>query len=131
METKEQRLAAFSSGKHRVLVSKPSICGFGLNWQHCANMAFVGVTDSFESYYQAIRRCWRFGQTRPVDVHVFASDKEGAVVANLRRKEAEAKAMAEAMAEETRASVVAQVRGNERVSNAHEALASVKLPMFI
>jgi hypothetical protein len=131
METKEQRLAAFSSGQHRVLISKPSICGFGLNWQHCANMAFVGVTDSFESYYQAIRRCWRFGQTRPVDVHVFASDKEGAVVANLRRKEAEAKAMAEAMAEETRASVIAQVRGNERVSNAHEAMASVKLPMFI
>ena len=68
VEVKEQRLADFAAGRIRVLVSKPSICGFGLNWQHSARMAFVGVTDSFESYYQAVRRCWRFGQKR--DVHV-------------------------------------------------------------
>jgi glutamine synthetase len=77
------------------LVSKPSICGFGLNWQHSARMAFVGVTDSFESYYQAVRRCWRFGQKRDVHVHVFASSAEGAVVANLRRKERDAMEMAD------------------------------------
>ena len=58
-------------------------------------MAFVGVTDSFESYYQAVRRCWRFGQKRDVHVHIFASSAEGAVVANLRRKERDALAMAE------------------------------------
>ena len=85
-DVKEQRLHDFAHGKIQVLVSKPSICGFGLNWQHCARMAFVGVTDSFEAYYQAVRRCWRFGQQRPVDVHVFASQQEGAVVANLRRE---------------------------------------------
>ena len=64
-EVKERRLHDFAHGKIRVLVSKPSICGFGLNWQHCNHMAFVGVTDSFEAYYQAVRRCWRFGQIKP------------------------------------------------------------------
>jgi hypothetical protein len=53
-----------------VLVSKPSICGWGLNWQHAARMAFVGVTDSYEAYYQAVRRCWRFGQTRTSRPHL-------------------------------------------------------------
>ena len=73
VKVKEQRLTDFAAGKFRVLVSKPSICGFGLNWQHASHMAFVGVTDSFEAYYQAVRRCWRFGQKRDVHVHVFAS----------------------------------------------------------
>lgn len=91
-DEKERRLADFAAGRIRVLVTKPSIAGFGLNWQHCARMAFVGVTDSFESYYQAVRRCWRFGQKRDVHVHVFASSAEGAIVANLKRKERDAMA---------------------------------------
>ena len=77
-------------------------------------MAFVGVTDSFEAYYQAVRRCWRFGQQRPVDVHVFASQQEGAVVANLRRKEADARAMADAMAAETLEAVRENILGAPR-----------------
>lgn len=96
-ESKEDRLARFSSGDIRVLVTKPSIAGFGLNWQHCANVAFVGLSDSWESYYQAVRRCWRFGQTEPVQVHVITSDIEGAVVENIKRKEADATAMSEEM----------------------------------
>jgi hypothetical protein len=131
IEEKEDRLRSFARGATRVLVSKPSICGFGLNWQHCANMAFVGVTDSFESYYQAVRRCWRFGQTRPVNVHVFASDKEGAIVANLRRKEIDAAEMAQAMSAETMASVHAQVMGRARSSNEHNASKRVGIPTFL
>ena len=100
-EFKERTLLEFAHGKLRVLISKPSICGFGLNFQAATNQAFVGVTDSFEAYYQAVRRSWRFGQKSPVNVHVFASNQEGAVVANLRRKEAIANAMADAMAAET------------------------------
>ena len=61
---KENLLHKFSRGEARVIVSKPKICGFGLNWQHCRNVAFVGIDDSFEKYYQAIRRCYRFGQSR-------------------------------------------------------------------
>lgn len=99
IETKEERLDDFSAGKTRVLVSKSSISGFGLNWQHCARVAFVGVTDSYESYYQAVRRCWRFGQKRPVDVHLFASEAEGAVARNMDRKGKAADSMAEDMRE--------------------------------
>ena len=93
-DTKRRVLLDFAEGRVRVLITKPSIAGFGMNWQHCARMAFVGVSDSWEQYYQAVRRCWRFGQTRAVDVHVIAADTEGAVVANLQRKDAQADEMA-------------------------------------
>jgi superfamily II DNA or RNA helicase len=104
----------FQSGRIRVLVTKPSIAGFGLNWQHCHQMAFVGLTDSWEQYYQATRRCWRFGQTHSVDVHCIAADTEGAVVANLRRKDEEADQMAKAMAEHTREAVAEALHGQPR-----------------
>jgi superfamily II DNA or RNA helicase len=130
-EVKEQRLADFAAGKFRVLVSKPSICGFGLNWQHSARMAFVGVTDSFEAYYQAVRRCWRFGQKRDVHVHVFASSSEGAVVANLKRKERDATAMAESLSQETRDAVMQEVTGTTRQTNIHNASKRVTVPAFL
>lgn len=130
-EVKERRLHDFAHGKIRVLVSKPSICGFGLNWQHCARMAFVGVTDSFEAYYQAVRRCWRFGQTRPVDVHVFASQQEGAVVANLRRKESDARAMAESMAAETMDAVRENIIGRAKETNIYNPSARIRVPQFL
>lgn len=94
---KEARLIGFADGRTRILVTKPSIAGFGLNWQHCANVAFVGLSDSWEQYYQAVRRCWRFGQTKPVKVHVITADIEGAVLANIKRKEADAERMATEM----------------------------------
>jgi hypothetical protein len=96
-EDKESRMFGFSEGKHRVLISKPSICGWGMNWQHCANAAFVGLSDSWEQWYQAIRRIWRFGQTREVNCHVITSEAEGAVVRNIQRKEADAARMAKEM----------------------------------
>lgn len=130
-DVKEQRLHDFANGKIRVLVSKPSICGFGLNWQHCARMAFVGVTDSFEAYYQAVRRCWRFGQKHPVDVHVFASQQEGAVVANLRRKEADARAMADAMASETMIAVRENILGRSKDTNPYHPIAPMRVPSFL
>jgi superfamily II DNA or RNA helicase len=92
-EEKEAALTAFSAGDARAIVTKPSIAGWGLNWQHCANVAFAGLSDSYEQYYQAVRRCWRFGQTRPVDVVIVASNREQAVLENVRRKEAQAQAM--------------------------------------
>lgn len=130
-DVKEQRLADFAAGRIRVLVSKPSICGFGLNWQHAARMAFVGVTDSFESYYQAVRRCWRFGQKRDVHVHVFASTAEGSVVANLKRKERDAIAMAESLGAETRDAVMQAVTGTVRNTNTHNAGRNVAVPAFL
>lgn len=78
-EQKEERLTAFSTGAVRIIVTKPSVAGFGLNWQHCARVAFVGLSFSYESFYQAVRRCWRFGQTRPVSVHIACADTEESI----------------------------------------------------
>lgn len=130
-DVKEQRLADFAAGRIRVLISKPSICGWGLNWQHCARVAFVGVTDSFEAYYQAVRRCWRFGQTREVQVHIFASELEGSVVANLRRKESDALAMAESLSAETRDAVRAEVLGQSRHFNHYMPTSPISAPAWL
>lgn len=90
---KEKTLNDFATGKLRVLVSKPSIAGFGMNFQTCHNVLFVGLSDSYEAFYQAIRRCWRFGQTKSVNCHVLCADSDGAVVENIRRKDAQSTEM--------------------------------------
>lgn len=94
---KEETITSFISGELPVLITKASIAGFGLNLQHCHNMAFVGITDSFEDYYQAIRRCYRFGQTKPVNVHLFLSDAEILILENLKRKESQHREMSTQM----------------------------------
>lgn len=85
-EQKESGLSAFSTGAERVLITKPSIAGWGLNWQHCARVAFVGLSFSYEAFYQAVRRCWRYGQIRPVDVHVACAETEEAIWQTIVRK---------------------------------------------
>ncbi len=96
-EAKEEALSAFSEGRARVLVTKPSIAGFGMNWQHCSNVAFVGLSHSYEQYYQAVRRCWRYGQERPVDVHIVATELDESVVANVLRKASDREALADGL----------------------------------
>ena len=86
-EVKTKNMMAFTNGELRVLISKPKICGYGMNWQHCARMAFVGLDDSFEKFYQAVRRCHRFGQKRQVNVHLFTAENEGQILENIKRKE--------------------------------------------
>jgi hypothetical protein len=89
-EAKADAFIGFADRQIRVLITKPSMAGFGLNWQHCARMAFVGLGDSYESYYQSIRRCYRYGQTRVVDTHIVLSELEAQIAWNVRRKEQEA-----------------------------------------
>lgn len=96
-DDKAEALEAFQDGAIRVLVTKPQIAGFGMNFQQCHRMIFVGLNDSYEAYYQAIRRCWRFGQTEPVDVHIVVSPLERQIVENVRRKESEASSTTEAL----------------------------------
>lgn len=129
--TKERALADFAAGRVRVLVTKPKIAGFGLNWQHCRRVGFIGVTDSFEAYYQAIRRCWRFGQRREVYAYLFCSELEGAVRANLERKERDALAMAAQLSAETAAAVRSEVLGQQRQSNAYSNHQTLQLPRFM
>lgn len=130
-EVKEKRLQDFAAGRIRVLITKASIAGWGLNWQHCAHVAFVGVTDSWEAYYQAVRRCWRFGQQREVQVHIYASEQEGSIVANLKRKEADAKAMGDALATEVLDSVKSELFGQTRESNEYKPRQAMNLPSFL
>lgn len=98
IEAKEETLAAFADGDVRVLITKPSICGFGLNWQHCARMAFVGRSFSYESWYQAVRRCWRFGQSREVQAHVIVAEGEDQIGRVIDRKADDHTRMKAAMA---------------------------------
>lgn len=113
-EEKAKRLLDFSNGNIRVLVTKPSIAGYGMNWQHCHNVAFVGLSDSYEQFYQAVRRCWRFGQKNPVDCHLIISSAEGAVLQNVKRKEDDAKRMAENMVKHMKDLTSDAIKGLQR-----------------
>ena len=94
---KEQKLAAFSTGQCRVIITKPDIAGFGMNWQHCRNVAFVGLSYSYEKFYQAVRRSYRFGQTQTVHVHVVSSEVETAIESTVRAKQDDHRLMQSAM----------------------------------
>lgn len=93
IEWKEKAFSDFALGKLKRLVTKPSMGGFGMNWQVCHNVVFVGLSDSYEQFYQAIRRCWRFGQTNPVTVHIVISNQESVVLSNIKKKEQHAQEM--------------------------------------
>ena len=130
-ELKKERLLGFCRGRPPILVSKPSIAGYGMNWQHCARMVFVGLTDSFEQIYQAVRRCWRFGQMRPVDAHFVVSELEGNVLQNIRRKEAAYNAMQDAMAAHMRDLIHDQVFGTARKFTPYEPTVPMELPQWM
>ena len=128
---KERKLKDFSEGRIRVLVTKPRIAGFGMNWQHCNATGFVGLSDSFEQVYQAIRRFWRFGQMRQVDVTFISASTEGAVLANLKRKEAEADRMGAAMVAEMSDLSSELVHGSTRDLDAYAPTIPMTIPDWI
>lgn len=101
-DEKERKIISFSEGEKRIIISKSSITGFGLNWQHCARQAFVGLSFSYESYYQAVRRSWRFGQKRPVHIHIACADTERSIYDTVTRKAEDHGAMKDAMAKAMR-----------------------------
>jgi len=96
---KEAGMLGFSDGSVHILVSKPSICGFGMNWQNCHRIIFCGLSDSYEQFYQAIRRCWRFGQKHEVDVYVIIGEAETTILNNIQRKQANHDLMSSEMLE--------------------------------
>lgn len=111
---KEESMMGFSDGSIKILVTKPKIAGFGMNWQHCSNVIFMGLSDSYESYYQAVRRCWRFGQKNKVNVHIITADIEGNVVKNIKRKEHDALLMYQKMVNNMADISSNEIRGLER-----------------
>lgn len=96
---KEEKLKAFSNQEYQMIITKPDIAGFGLNWQHCPNQIFVGVSYSFEKTYQALRRSYRFGQQSDVNVHMVYAETEGNILAILKEKQTKFKEMQLAMNE--------------------------------
>ena len=114
-EVKTKHMMDFTHGTLRVLISKPKICGYGMNWQHCARMAFVGLDDSFEKFYQAVRRCYRFGQKRNVHVHVFTAENEGQILANIKRKELQHHEMSANMVEHMKDIMNKELAGTENI----------------
>lgn len=130
-ETKTKNLLGFSKNTPRILVSKPSIAGRGMNWQHCNRMVFVGLNDSFEQLFQSVRRCWRFGQSREVHCYLIASDLEGAVVSNLQAKERKYEEMAASMASHMTDLCVAHLRGGRNAVSTYEPTKTMRLPKWL
>lgn len=128
---KEKVLCDFTDGKIKCLVTKPLIAGHGLNWQVCNNMIFVGLSDSAEQIYQATRRCWRFGQDKEVFSHIVVSDKEGAVVENIKRKEAQMVEMQKQLIKFTRQINEKNIRLAQKENEYYNPTIEIKLPEFV
>lgn len=127
-EFKSRSMLDFSEGKLKCLITKPKIAGYGMNWQNCRSMIFVGLSDSFEAYYQAVRRCWRFGQKNNVDVYIIISAREGAVKENIERKQAENERMKDHLIELTRDITKRELTAQCRVSTPYSAVVEMRLP---
>ena len=130
-EYKENAMNGFTEGVNRVLVSKPSIAGWGMNWQQCNTVIFVGLSDSFEAYYQAVRRCWRFGQKRPVTVYIIISEAEGCVKQNIERKQADAQRMTRELVKFTKDILSAEIRHTTRMSESYVTVERMSIPRWI
>ena len=128
---KEEYLIGFSHGDVDRLVTKPSIAGFGLNWQRCHNMIFVGLSDSYEMLYQAIRRCWRFGQDHAVNVYIVTSEAEGAVRENIQRKDEQCKAMIAEMISHTKEILAEDIRSTFRMTDSYDPQVEMIIPDWL
>lgn len=131
VDTKTRRIMAFTRGATRGIITKSSIAGFGLNWQHCHRMIFAGMDDSFEKYYQAVRRCYRFGQTQSVSVHIITADTEGAVKENIERKQAQSDAMAAEMVAHMRNITKKQIQGATTGTEVYRPTVPIVIPAWI
>ncbi len=131
MNDKESRLLSFQHGNEHCLITKPSIAGFGMNFQHTHNQVFVGLDDSFEKFYQAIRRQYRFGQKREVNAHVVISDGEGAIKENIERKQQQHNEMSNEMVSHMRKFMQIEVIGAKIEKTVYDPQISMELPSWI
>lgn len=130
-EHKESSMLGFADGSIKYLVSKPSICGFGMNFQKCHNMIFCGLSDSYEKFYQAVRRCYRFGQKSEVNVYVIISQKEMAVLNNIKRKQLQHERMSQNMIEKTSDILKGQIHSTVRITEDYIATETVRIPKWV
>ncbi len=127
---KSSSMLNFSNGEIKCLVTKPKIAGFGMNWQNCHNMIFTGLSDSYEQFYQALRRCWRFGQWHEVNVYIIISAKEGCVKQNIERKQKDFLKMQSQMTELTKEITKKELKRTCRISTPYEPHTKMVLPKW-
>lgn len=127
---KIEREKAWRTGGTQTLISKPLVYGYGMNWQHCHNIIFTGLSDSYEQYYQALRRCWRFGQNEKVNVWIVISAREGCVKENIERKESDFVKMQEEMLKHTREITKKELQKTSRISTPYEPKVEMQLPLW-
>lgn len=130
-EHKETSMLKFSENGIKCMVTKPKIAGFGMNWQNCHNMIFVGLSDSYEQFYQAVRRCWRFGQTKTVNAHIVIGEREGAVVANIKRKERDMQAMFQGMVKHMAELTKQEIGHTTKTTTLYDPQVEIILPDFL
>lgn len=128
---KAESAIKFSDGEIRVIVSKPSIYGFGMNFQNCHHMIFCGISDSYEQFYQAVRRCWRYGQSNPVDVHIIISEAEMNVLDNIKRKQADMDTMQERMVALMRDVTMSEIKKTTRITTDYKPKKKMEVPAWI
>jgi hypothetical protein len=128
---KSATMMGFTRSEVRCLISKPKIAGFGMNWQNCNHMVFVGLSDSWEQFYQAVRRCWRYGQTKPVHVHIVSADIEGGVLTNIKRKEAQHKELKAEMIAIMRDKTLAQLGRATQEKTEYNAHQKMGMPSWV
>lgn len=127
---KSDSILGFADNKIKCLVTKPSIAGFGVNWQNCHNIIFVGLSDSYEQYYQAVRRCWRFGQNHEVNVYIVISSKEGTVKDNIDKKQKYADVMQDKMIRLTKEVTRKELCNTARLVTLYEPKQEIVLPKW-
>jgi hypothetical protein len=128
---KAESAIKFSNGDIRVIVSKPSIYGFGMNFQNCHNMIFCGISDSYEQFYQAVRRCWRYGQNKPVNVHIIISEAEMNVLDNIKRKQADMDTMQSNMVALMRDVTMSEIKRTTRITTDYKPKKKMEIPAWI
>lgn len=121
----------FADGKIKALVSKPSIYGFGMNFQNCHQMIFCGISDSYEQFYQAIRRCWRFGQNNPVDAHIIISEAERNVLENIKRKQKQMDELQDNMVSLMRDVTMSEIKHTTRITEEYKPKERMELPEWM
>lgn len=127
---KAKNMLDFASGDLKCLITKPKIAGYGMNWQICHKVIFLGLSDSFEAFYQAVRRCWRFGQKSDVDVYIIISYFEGAVLDNIQRKQDEADKMKQNLIELTKDITKRELTATSRITSEYQPTIKMTLPKW-
>lgn len=127
---KAKNMLDFASGELKCLITKPKIAGYGMNWQICHKVIFLGLSDSFEAYYQAVRRCWRFGQKYDVDVYIIISYCEGAVIDNIQRKQEESEKMKQNLIELTKDITKRELTATSRITSNYQPHITMILPKW-